>query len=169
LFRALHRGGLASQAESIDRNDGLELVDSAITAVCHCAPPDNQPHSDEIQLCREYLVRTFEICQPRVILALGKIAWDAMTAFYREAPHAFQTPLPNATVQPPKSLVKTRFGHLETVRLGDRWMVGSYHPSQQNTFTKRLTEAMLDAVIAQVRELAEWNSVSPPRQPTDRT
>ncbi|MBL8853910.1 MAG: uracil-DNA glycosylase [Planctomycetaceae bacterium] len=159
LFRALQRGGLASQATSVDRNDGLTLIDLAITAVCHCAPPDNKPLPEEVQNCREYLVRTFELCQPNVILALGKIAWDAMTNFYRHQPEAFLRTSTVAFGQAP-STPKAVFGHGRVVRLGDRWMVGSYHPSQQNTFTKRLTEAMLDAVIAQVRELAEPNSVS---------
>ncbi len=159
LFRALHRGGLASQATSVDRNDGLNLIDSAITAVCHCAPPDNKPLTEEVQNCREYLARTFELCQPQVILALGKIAWDAMTNFYRHEPEAFWR-TPTAAFGQTLPTLKAAFGHGHVVRMGDRWMVGSYHPSQQNTFTKRLTEAMLDAVIAQVRELAEPNSVS---------
>lgn len=178
LFRALHRGGLASQPNSVDRHDGLELVDAAITAVCHCAPPDNKPSREEILNCQEYLVQTFELSQPRVILALGKIAWDAMMAFYREQPESFwgcsnvtdrrslragrvaleagAGPLerPMTTGRSPLSR-KVAFGHGQVVRLGERWMVGSYHPSQQNTFTKRLTEAMLDAVVAQVRELAD--------------
>lgn len=167
LFRALHRGGFATQATSVARHDGLELIDAAITAVCHCAPPGNKPLPDEIQNCREYLVRTFELSQPKVILALGKIAWDAMTHFYRHEPEAFLRSPKAATGQAHSNLVKTAFGHGQVVRLGDRWMVGSYHPSQQNTFTKRLTEAMLDAVIAQVRELAEPTSVSklPPADP----
>lgn len=159
LFRALHRGGFASQATSVDRNDGLQLIGSVITAVCHCAPPDNKPLTEEVQNCREYLVRTFELCQPYVVLALGKIAWDAMTNFYRHEPKAFFHTRTEALGQSLPTL-RAAFGHGRVVRLGDRWMVGSYHPSQQNTFTKRLTEAMLDEVIAQVRELAEPNSVS---------
>jgi uracil-DNA glycosylase len=166
LFRALHRGGFANQVTSVARHDGLELIDAAITAVCHCAPPGNKPLPDEIQHCREYLVRTFAICQPKVVLALGKIAWDAMTDFYRQAPEAFWTNPTVARRCQGTSFVKKPFGHGQVVRLGDRWMVGSYHPSQQNTFTKRLTEVMLDAVISQVRELAEPTSVSK-RLPAD--
>lgn len=154
LFRALYRGGFASQPTSVHRHDGLELVEAVITAVCHCAPPGNKPSREEILNCREYLVRTFELSQPKVIFALGKIAWDAMMAFYQERPQAFsRSPQPTASRSRPSG--KVAFGHGQVVRLGELWMVGSYHPSQQNTFTKRLTEAMLDTVVAQVRELAD--------------
>lgn len=138
LYRALHRGGFASQANSTNRHDGLELYDAAVTAICHCAPPDNKPTVAEQQACRTWLERTLAIVQPRVYLALGKIAWDGL---WPELQRHFQLPGP-----------RPRFAHGAELPLdGAHWLLASYHPSQQNTFTGRLTEAMLDEVMQRAR------------------
>jgi uracil-DNA glycosylase family 4 len=140
LYRALHKAGFANQASSDCRDDGLELIDCAITAVCHCAPPDNKPTPDEIANCREWLSTTIDLVQPRVLLALGGIAWKAVVNEARiRAWHSGRVP---------------PFGHGAKHALTDkRWLLGSYHPSQQNTFTGKLTEAMCDRVFATVRQL----------------
>ena len=141
LYRALHKAGFANQPECTAADDGLELFDCAITAVCHCAPPDNKPAPDEIAACSQWLERTFALLPARVYLALGQIAWRAVLDQARRLGwHAGKLP---------------KFGHGAQAPLaGGRDLLGSYHPSQQNTFTGRLTEPMLDAVIEQARELA---------------
>lgn len=140
LYRALHKAGFANRLHSEDVNDGLTLHDCAITAVCHCAPPDNKPTIEEIANCRPWLAETIDQVQPRVFLALGQIAWRTVVAEARRRTwHAGRIP---------------RFGHGAATQLHDgRWLVGSYHPSQQNTFTGKLTEPMFDAVFARVRKL----------------
>ncbi len=140
LYRALHKAGFANQPHSLDATDGLVLRDCAITATCHCAPPDNKPEPDEIAACRDWLDRTFEIVPARVFLALGQIAWRAILTQARRLGWQ-QGKLP-------------KFGHGAVAPLsGDRWLLGSYHPSQQNTFTGKLTEEMLDAVFTTARGL----------------
>jgi uracil-DNA glycosylase family 4 len=142
LYRALHKAGFANQPQSVTSSDGLELTDCVVTAVCHCAPPDNKPTIEEIANCRPWLAETIDLVQPRVFLALGQIAWKAVLAEIRR--RAWQT-----GKQP-------KFGHGACPPLaGGRWLVGSYHPSQQNTFTGKLTEKMFDAVFARVRELID--------------
>jgi len=151
LYRALHRGGLASQAESESRQDGLTLYRTVITAVCHCAPPDNRPRREEIARCQPFLEQTVQLARPRVILALGRVAWDAVIRLCRERPECFAY-----QDEWQKQLLQKRpaFAHGSVVQLSSRLaLVGSYHPSQQNTFTKRLTEAMLDQVITTVVSL----------------
>jgi uracil-DNA glycosylase family 4 len=144
LYRALHKAGFANQTSSTERGDGLELNGCVITAVCHCAPPDNKPLPDEIANCRAWLTSTIDLVQPRVLLALGGIAWKAVVSECRTRGwYSGRIPA---------------FGHCAKHRLtGDRWLLGSYHPSQQNTFTGKLTESMLDAVIAKARCLIEQN------------
>ena len=139
LYRALFKAGIANQPESVNRYDGLELVDCVITAVCHCAPPDNKPTNEEVANCRPWLAQTIDLAQPRVFLALGQLAWKSLVAEARRRGwHTGKLP---------------KFGHGAIAPLeGDRWLVGSYHPSQQNTFTGKLTEKMFDAVFAKVRE-----------------
>jgi uracil-DNA glycosylase family 4 len=116
------------------------LNDCAITAVCHCAPPDNKPLPEEIVNCREWLMKSIDIVRPAVLLALGQIAWRAVLdegrrRGWRGGPLA-------------------KFGHGAKVTLGEnRWLLGSFHPSQQNTFTGKLTEPMFDAVFAEARRL----------------
>lgn len=140
LYRALFKAGFANQPGSTARDDGLKLSDCAITAVCHCAPPDNKPTPDEIANCRTWLTQTIDLVQPRVLLALGQIAWKAVVAEARTRNwHTGRMP---------------KFGHGATASLASgRWLLGSYHPSQQNTFTGKLTEPMFDAVFAAAREL----------------
>jgi uracil-DNA glycosylase family 4 len=140
LFRALHKAGFANQANSTTASDGLKLVDCAITAVCHCAPPDNKPTTDEVQLCNPFLQRTIDQLPARVFLALGQLGWKATIAEAKRRDWW--------TGKQPK------FGHGAKVKLAeDRWLLGSYHPSQQNTFTGRLTESMLDSVFRDARRL----------------
>lgn len=143
LYRALHRAGYANQAESGALSDGLFLKDCYITAVAHCAPPQNKLLPAESANCRDYLARELELLsRVRVIVTLGKVAWDAMLRMPQLAA--------------PKTEAKPAFGH------GHVWeapsgliLIGSYHPSQQNTFTGKLTEPMLDAVFTTARRTLE--------------
>lgn len=138
LYRALHRAGFANQATATHADDGLELRDCAIAATCHCAPPDNKPTTEEVAACRDWLTQTIDIVPARVYLALGQIAWASLCGQLRERGWL--------TGRLPK------FGHGAEVPLaGNRWLIGSYHPSQQNTFTGRLTEQMLDAVFVKAK------------------
>jgi len=134
LFRALHKAGVANQAESHSKEDGLSLTGVLITACVHCAPPDNKPAQEEILQCRNFLLETLELRQWKSILCLGGIAWDQTFKAVRLISTG--------------SITKPKFAHLQTTRLdcGTK-IVGSYHPSQQNTFTGRLTEPMFDAAI----------------------
>ena len=142
LFRALHNTGFASQAESTSRDDGLVLRNCAITGACHCAPPDNKPTTDEIANCREWFDGTVDALPVRVFVALGQIGWRAVIDLARDRGW-YEGRLP-------------KFGHGAEVELtDDRLLIGSFHPSQQNTFTGRLTEPMLDAVFARAREIAD--------------
>ena len=145
LFSALARAGFASQSASIDRRDGLALKDMWITAAVRCAPPANRPTPAERDACLPWSVRELRLlANVRVVLCLGGFAWDAalkLTALASEPPG-----------RPPRP--RPRFGHGAEL-LGERYvLLGCYHPSQQNTFTGRLTEAMIDEVLARARELA---------------
>ena len=144
LYRALHRAGFANQSTYERADDGLKLHDTLITAVAHCAPPENKPLPQEIENCREYMVATFKIWQPKVILALGSIGWCAVfDELKRQGAW-------------PERKGKPKFGHACVVQLDDgRVLIGSYHPSQQNTFTKRLTEPMFDEVFQLARNFLE--------------
>lgn len=140
LYRALAKAGFANQPTATDIDDGLQLSDALITAVCHCAPPANKPTAAEVTECRPWLESTIALVEPQVFLALGKLAWDQLIRYFR-ANGAWQDRAP-------------KFGHGAAVTLADgRALLASYHPSQQNTFTGRLTEEMLDDVFAQAREL----------------
>ena len=142
LYRALEKAGFANQPHSVDRHDGLQLHDCAITALCHCAPPANKPAVAEIANCRAWLEQTIEILPVRVILALGQLAWQAALVQARSRGWlAGKSP---------------KFGHGARVPLaGGRTLLGSYHPSQQNTFTGKLTEPMFDAVFETAKALLE--------------
>jgi uracil-DNA glycosylase len=134
LFAALHRAGYANQPESIDVDDGLRLRDCFVTAVVRCAPPANKPLPAERDACVGYLERELAaLSQARAILALGAFAWDGVL-------RALGAPTP-----------KPRFGHGVSATVAGMTLVGSYHPSQQNTFTGRLTPEMFDAAIATAR------------------
>lgn len=140
LYAALHRAGFANQPTSIHRDDGLTLRDCYIAACVRCAPPDNRPTIDERDNCLPYLVNEINLLKKvRVIMCLGAFAWDGALRVLRLQGHA------------PKR--RPRFGHAAEAAVGPFTLLGSYHPSQQNTFTGRLTEAMLDQVIQRAREL----------------
>ncbi|MFS8520943.1 MAG: uracil-DNA glycosylase [Micromonosporaceae bacterium] len=145
LFAALYRAGLANQPVSTGRDDGLELYHTRVFSAVRCAPPANKPTPQERDTCAPWLHREVALLRPtlRVVVALGQFAWNAwwptLTAVYG---------LPAPTPRP-------RFGH------GELWfaggaprLLGCYHVSQQNTFTGRLTDAMLDEVLARARQLA---------------
>ncbi len=143
LFAALHRAGFASQPTSTAAGDGLMLTGVRITAAAHCAPPANKPTREELATCAHWLDREVQLCLPTLesILALGAIGWNAVLACARRLGWGMATPAPT-------------FGHgaeaVLTTPEGDVRLVGSYHVSQQNTFTGRLTEAMLDAVMSRL-------------------
>jgi uracil-DNA glycosylase family 4 len=139
LYRALHKAGFANQPTSTHRDDGLALMDCAITAVCHCAPPDNKPLPVEIANCRGWFQDSIDLCRVQVFVALGRTAWRAVVDEARRR-QWWLGKLPD-------------FGHGSVVSMEEgRTLIGSYHPSQQNTFTGRLTEPMLDRVFALARE-----------------
>ena len=136
LFAALHRAGFASQATSTAAGDGLTLRDAYITATVHCAPPANKPRPDERANCATYLERELALLDgAAVVVALGQFAWQALAAYYELRP-------------------RPAFGHLAEAPLPDGLvLLGSYHPSQQNTFTGTLTEPMFDAVFTRASEV----------------
>ena len=137
LFAGLHRAGLANQPTSVHRGDGLRLIGCRVAAAVRCAPPGNRPTPAERDTCRPYLARELALCpNARVLLALGGLAWDAVLR----------------VASPPRPW--PRFGHGAEAPLGDRVLLGCYHPSQQNTFTGRMTAEMLDDVLARARALA---------------
>jgi uracil-DNA glycosylase family 4 len=141
LYAALHRAGYASQPTSVDKDDGLQLNDAYVTAVIRCAPPANRPSPVERDTCLPYLARELELLERcRTIVALGGFAWDGALRAAQALGWTPPSPRP-------------RFGHGIELEL-ERWAVlGCFHPSQQNTFTGRLTEPMLDAVFERAREL----------------
>jgi uracil-DNA glycosylase len=140
LYAALYRAGLASQAESVSRDDGLTLADVYITAAVRCAPPANKPTAEQQANCLPYLCEELVMMRPRVLLCLGSIGWDAALRAVREIGLDIPSPKP-------------RFAHATEADLGGLTLLGCYHVSQQNTFTGRLTEQMLDAVLSRAKEL----------------
>jgi uracil-DNA glycosylase family 4 len=140
LFAALHRAGFASQATSTSRADGLRLADAYIAALVRCAPPANKPTPEEARRCRPYLARELRLLpRLRAILALGKIAMDGVLGLLRDDD---RVPLRKGFA----------FGHGVRHDLGDGLVLfASYHPSQQNTFTGKLTPASFDRVLRDVR------------------
>jgi uracil-DNA glycosylase family 4 len=142
LYRALHRFGFANQPASTHLGDGLCLIDTYITAAVHCAPPDNKPLPSEFASCRPYLLDELQrLRKIRVVVALGLIGFKAYFAARKELGMSNPSPLP-------------RFGHGLANSLSDGvTVISSYHPSQQNTLTGKLTEPMLDDVFRQARLL----------------
>lgn len=137
LYASLFRCGWANQPVARSRDDGLELHGAYITAAVRCAPPGNKPTTAERDTCRGWLTAEIALLQRvTVVVALGGFAWDAALGQF-------------GPVRP-----KPRFGHGAEVEVGGVTLLGSYHPSQQNTFTGRLTEDMMDAVFTRARELA---------------
>ncbi|HEY0187955.1 MAG TPA: uracil-DNA glycosylase [Cellulomonas sp.] len=148
LFAALHRAGLADRPTSTHRDDGLTLTDVRITAPVHCAPPANRPTPAERERCGPWLAREVVLVRPRVAVVLGAFGWDALLRTLAEQSWSVPRPRP-------------RFGHgaeLTLRRPGAEGaaltLLGCFHVSQQNTFTGRLTPAMIDAVLERARSLA---------------
>jgi uracil-DNA glycosylase family 4 len=148
LFPALHAVGFGSQPDARRRGDGLELRGCRIVSAARCAPPANKPTPDELARCLPFLDRELQLLpNARVLVALGSIGWDA--ALNALAALGHQAPKP-----------KPKFGHGAEAKIGPYTLVGSYHPSQQNTFTGKLTQPMLRAVLARAVELAERGAPS---------
>jgi uracil-DNA glycosylase family 4 len=147
LFAALHRAGLANSPLSVDAADGLTLNDTRVVAAVRCAPPDNAPTPEERATCAPWLDAEWRLVGPgvRVIIALGGFAWKAALEMVRVGGGTVTRPLP-------------KFGHLAVATLGSAHgplaLIGCYHPSQQNTFTGRLTPAMLDDVFTMAKTAA---------------
>jgi len=143
LFRALHKAGFASQPSWQRRDDGMKLIDCYITAVIHCAPPDNKPLPKEIENCSCFFDEELrQLKGVRIVVALGKIAFDNYLKGMRRFGVQLSKPLP-------------RFAHNTVHRLGEGLphLIASYHPSRQNTNTGKLTEPMFDAVFARAKKI----------------
>lgn len=142
LYAALHRAGFANQPRSEHRDDGLELRGAYVTAVVRCAPPANRPTPAERDQCLPYLERELKLLRNcGTIIALGGFAWDGALRALKALGNEVPRPRP-------------RFGHGAEARVGNWQLIGCYHPSQQNTFTGRLTEPMLDAVFSRAGEIS---------------
>jgi uracil-DNA glycosylase family 4 len=142
LFASMYRVGLANQPTSTHLDDGLELFGTRIVAAVRCAPPLNKPTPEERDTCAPWIEREVHLVLPslRAVVALGAFGWDSALRSLAAAGVAIPRPRP-------------RFGHGVEVPLGDLTLLGCFHPSQQNTFTGRLTEPMLDAVLGRAAEL----------------
>jgi uracil-DNA glycosylase family 4 len=138
LYAALYKAGFANQPTSVRRDDGLQLKNAYVAATIRCAPPANKPLPSELANCRDYLLRELEILQPRAILALGKIAWDAYLEILKQ-----------------RGVIASRaafpFAHGAEAQLPAARLFGVYHPSQQNTQTGRLTPAMYTQVFRRIQ------------------
>lgn len=143
LFASLHRTGWATQPTSVHAGDGERLIGARMVATVRCAPPDNKPTVEERNTCAPWINREVDLVLPslRVVVCLGSYGWDAALRTLAHTGIAIPTPKP-------------KFGHGVEVELEGITLLGSYHPSQQNTFTGRLTEDMLDAVFARAKALA---------------
>ena len=143
LFPALYRAGFASQPEATGRDDGLTLQDVYITASGRCAPPDNKPTLEELSNCQPYLEHELGILKPKVIVCLGRIAFERILKIYSLRDSSFKFSH--------GALYKLKTDSLKT----DRWLLCSYHPSQQNTLTGKLTVEMFDQVWKKTKELLD--------------
>ena len=144
LFAALHKAGFANQPASLHRGDGLQLQNAYVAAAVRCAPPANKPLPREILNCRGYLERELALLRPKALLALGKIAWDAyLDVLKSEGKIA--------------SRAAYKFSHGAEIEIGADlpWLFGVYHPSQQNTQTGRLTEAMYAKVFERLKRFLD--------------
>lgn len=138
LYPALHKAGFANQPTSESRSDGLLLKDMFITASGRCAPPDNKPSPDELNNCQPFLERELEIINPGVIVCLGRVAFERILKIYSARKPVY------------------KFVHGASYQLDNgKWVLCSYHPSQQNTSTKKLTPEMFDAIWAKAKQLVE--------------
>jgi uracil-DNA glycosylase family 4 len=143
LFASLHRTGFANQPTSVARDDGLRLTGAWVCAAVRCAPPANRPLPEERDNCLPYLVRELSLLSAvRVIVALGSFGWDAALRGL-------------AAVGEPRVRPRPKFGHGAQAEIGRFTLLGCFHPSQQNTFTGKLTEPMIDGVMTRARELAK--------------
>lgn len=148
LFAALYRAGFANQPQSIARDDGLMLRGCYVTAAVRCAPPANRPLPSERDNCLPYLRRELALLSSlRVVVCLGGFAWDAAL----RALASMEVPIPKP---------RPRFAHGAIAELAAWTLLGSYHPSQQNTFTGRLTEPMLDEVFEQAKTVSARSTLS---------
>ncbi len=144
LYAALHKAGFANQPNCSDRHDGLRLSGAYISAAARCAPPDNKPLPIELKNCRGYLERELDLVRPKVVLALGKVAWDTFLGTLRD-----------------KRVIGSRapfaFAHGAVAKFadGNPMLVGVYHPSQQNTQTGKLTPAMYAKVLKRIRRILQ--------------
>jgi uracil-DNA glycosylase family 4 len=142
LFASMNRCGFANQPTSVAADDGLRLLDAYVAAAVRCAPPENKPTREERDRCLPYFARELELLHDvRVIVTLGAFAYEALWSVLRDSGVALPRPRP-------------KFGHGVEVVTDRATIVGCFHPSQQNTFTGKLTEPMLDAVFTRARELA---------------
>ncbi|MGH9463814.1 MAG: uracil-DNA glycosylase [Vicinamibacteria bacterium] len=149
LYEALHRFGFANQATSVDRNDGLELRDTLVTAAARCAPPENKPTREELLRCRPYLLAELRLLtRMRVVIVLGRIAFDVFFHAWEELGHTIGRPRP-------------RFEHGGEAHLaGGVLLLASYHPSQRNTFTGKLTRSMFHHVFRKARHALDVSQPS---------
>lgn len=145
LYKALHKNGLATIPTSTSADDGQKLINTRITCAVRCAPPDNKPSTDEKNQCSDYLINEIDLLMPtaRIFVALGSFAWSAIIKSLRTLDHQISTPTP-------------KFGHgASFTYIGPdgikRMVLGSYHPSQQNTFTGKLTEPMLNSIFKKAK------------------
>jgi uracil-DNA glycosylase family 4 len=154
LFAALHRARFANQPTSTHREDGLRLTDCYIAACVRCAPPANHPTTQERDNCLSYLVEELQLLKrTRVIVCLGGFAWEGILRALRALGHA-PRPQDEPAGQPGgRPMRKPRFGHGVEASAGRYVLLGCYHPSQQNTFTGRLTRPMLDTIMTRARVL----------------
>jgi len=142
LYAGLSRAGLANQPNSTDRDDGLELNGIYITAACRCAPPGNKLSPSQLANCRNYLINEIVILQPKVIICLGMVGWNATIAAISDTGKTLPRPKP-------------KFAHGAVCELEITTLLGCYHVSQQNTFTGKLTENMLDEVLYSAKQLVK--------------
>jgi uracil-DNA glycosylase family 4 len=152
LYPALHRAGFANQALAESRSDGLILKDMYITSTGRCAPPDNKPSPEELNTCQPFLERELEILKPKVIVCLGRIAFERILRILSRPVTVDGRPFRRSAVNGHRS---HEFSHGAQYRLNDVRILCSYHPSQQNTLTGKLTVKMFDDIWKKAKSLVE--------------